>query len=190
MNDIQAILNQIQADAQQSREALLAAAREKAEDTRSQGRQLAAQEEERLLADARGQVKTILQRADSQAGIEERSTLLAARRQMVDQAFTLAMEQLRAMAPADKVKLYTTLATQNLEGSAQLILNAADAAQVGPQVVEAVGKEKLTLCQTPGSFGGGLILRQGNIETNCTFEVLVGSIKEQLEPEVAALLFQ
>lgn len=189
MNDIQAILDQIQADARQSREILLSAAREKAQDIRNQGLRLAAEEEERILAEARTQAKSILQRADSQAGIQERSTLLAARRQMLDQAFAMAMEQLRALSPQDKTNLYTALVNQNLEGSAQLILNQEDTAQVGPQVVAAVGQDKLTLCQTPGGFAGGLILRQGNIETNCTFEVLVGSVKEQLEPEAAALLF-
>ena len=40
------------------------------------------------------------------------------------------------------------------------------------------------ISKTYGSFKGGLILRQGDIDTNCTVEVLCEGLRHELEPEV------
>ncbi|MEG1777682.1 MAG: V-type ATP synthase subunit E, partial [Angelakisella sp.] len=69
---------------------------------------------------------------------------------------------------------------------------------IGDAVVKMTSKKlveerkviKLYISDEVGKFRGGIKLREGNIETNCTFEVLVSRAKEDLEPEVARILFQ
>lgn len=49
--------------------------------------------------------------------------------------------------------------------------------------------KKLTLGDSRIDASGGFILKNGNIETNCTWEMLVRWIKDDLEAEVAKRLF-
>lgn len=194
MNDITAILAQIEKDAGATREEILAAARQNAEDIRAQGAKEAADEAARILADADRQVEALRQRGESQIDIQGRNTRLAARRAMIDQTFVRAMELLCAQTGDEKVKLYTRLAAENLaDGETQLVLSREDTA-IGTRVLEEIKAKKpganVTLSSQEGKFRGGIVLRQGDIETNCTFEVLVAGIKEQLEAQVAAVLFE
>ena len=47
----------------------------------------------------------------------------------------------------------------------------------------------MTVDSEAGDFLGGLILREGEIETNCTFEVMIKDTKKEKESEIAAALF-
>ncbi len=47
----------------------------------------------------------------------------------------------------------------------------------------------MKLSDKTGDFAGGFILKQGAIESNCTFEVLVGQVREELEGEASSILF-
>ena len=133
----------------------------------------------------------------SQSGIESRNAKLQVRRQAIDTAFQKAMERLCAMPAAKKTAVYAAMAAQSLTGDAALVLNKADKAAIGaalPAEIEkrcaAAGRAcKVTLSGATGSFAGGFILDQGSTETNCTFEVLSTSVKEELEAQVDAALF-
>ena len=50
-------------------------------------------------------------------------------------------------------------------------------------------KGEIKISETIGSFRGGFILEKGGVEINNTFESLVDSLKDQLEFEVAKVLF-
>ena len=82
-------------------------------------------------------------------------------------------------------------------GAITLVLNQADKAALGGTLPAEMEKKcaaaghpcKVTLSGATGSFAGGFILDQGSTETNCTFEVLSTSVKEELEAQVDAALF-
>lgn len=197
MNDISAILQKIQEDARQYSETTAVAAREKAEAIKENYRQEAQAQTEKALEAARHQAEAVRQRAASQAGIETRNQKLQVRRKAIDAAFQKAMEQLCSMTDLKKADIYAGLAAQSLAGDAALVLNQADRAALGetlPREIQkrcaAAGKQcKVTLSGETGRFAGGFILDQGSTETNCTFEVLSASVKEELEAQVDAALF-
>ena len=198
MNDISAILAKIQEDARQYGESVAAAAKEKAQAIAEASRQEAQEETNRVLEAAKRQSEAILQRAVSQSGIEGRNTRLQIRREAIDTAFQKAMEQLCTMAPEKKLSVYAGLAAQSAAtGAITLVLNQADKAALGGTLPAEMEKKcaaaghpcKVTLSGATGSFAGGFILDQGSTETNCTFEVLSASVKEELEARVDAALF-
>ena len=54
----------------------------------------------------------------------------------------------------------------------------------------ASGKNgKLRLSAESGSFDGGLILRKGGIDINCTVKALIDSVRNEVSPAVADVLF-
>ena len=73
------------------------------------------------------------------------------------------------------------------------MLNARDKKAVGDKLIKAanakLGGGHLSLAGDTGSFRGGLILRRGNIEVNCTAELLVDLCREDMAAELAGVLF-
>ncbi len=56
-------------------------------------------------------------------------------------------------------------------------------------LAESLGETYAFLREHAGGFAGGFVMRQGDVSSNCTFEVLVGQVRETLEKETANLLF-
>ena len=92
------------------------------------------------------------------------------------------------------VALLAKLAAEaSVTGEEEIVLNARDRAAVGQKVVDAANAKlsggKLTLSADTGDFKGGLILRRGSIEANCTAELLVELRREDMAAELARVLF-
>ena len=197
MNDLNAILDKIAQDAKEYEQKSMEAARKNAELIEADYRRQAEAEAEAILAEAEAQAQALDQRAQSQAGIEERNRRLAARRSVMDAAFARSLELLRALPRDQLLDFYAAQAAQYVSGDAQLILSAGDKEALGAELAEKItglcrkaGKScTVTLSEETGNFLGGFILREGSIETNCTFEVLNMGAKEELEGQVAQVLF-
>lgn len=84
----------------------------------------------------------------------------------------------------------------------ELMLNARDKADVAPVLMTSIreaaasGKvpadmvAKLKLSDTVAPIDGGLVLRCGDIETNCAFSMILASIRADLEPRVQQILYK
>ena len=84
----------------------------------------------------------------------------------------------------------------------ELLLCARDHADIaqplmnGARLAAASGKipadmaAKLHLCSEPVNIDGGLVLRCGDIETNCAFSMMLAAIRPELEPRVQQILYK
>ncbi len=84
----------------------------------------------------------------------------------------------------------------------ELMLGARDHADVaellmiGIKNLAAAGKvpadmaAKLVLCPDPVEIDGGLVLRCGDIETNCSLSMLLAGIRPELEPRIQQILYK
>ena len=91
--------------------------------------------------------------------------------------------------------LLAKLAAQaSVSGDEEIILNARDKAAVGAAVVEKANAllpaGKLSLSAATGDFAGGLILKRGSIEANCTIELLVELCRGDMSAQLAKVLFE
>ena len=80
----------------------------------------------------------------------------------------------------------------NLSGKQTLVLNETGLKFVDATFIEKLNKKvdaQITLSETPGKFKGGFILENNGIEINSTYEALVSSLRDELEFEVAKVLF-
>ena len=197
MNDMNAILAKIEEDAKAVAAKTIETAEENREKIIADYAQKEVQQRAEILKETENQISAVHLRSASQSGIEERNENLKTRRMAMDAAFEKAMELMCSLSPEKKVAFYTQMAVDSVQGEAELILNASEKAEIGEAVIAIVNKSfaakgvenKLTLSSTVGAFRGGMKLKQGNIETNCTFEVLMSRAKDELEPDVARALF-
>ncbi len=194
MKGTEKIIAHIQADADAQADAILAQAehlcagiRQKYED---KAREVYAEK-------IRAGVKANQDRLESMgrlAKMEGRKAVLALKQDMVSQSFDMATEKLVSLPEEQYVALLAKLAAgASVTGDEEVVLNARDREKVGPAVVKAanekLGGGKLTLSDRCGDFKGGLILRRGSIEANCTVELLVDLCRGDLSAQLARVLF-
>ena len=78
-------------------------------------------------------------------------------------------------------------------GREEVILSQKDRARYGKQVVtqanERLGDGHLTLSVQTRPIRGGLILSDGDVEVNCTFETLVRLLRGEMDRTVVEVLF-
>lgn len=198
MKGSEKIIEHIRSDAQAQADAILARAEEQCAAIRAD---YDAKAGESYHARLRAGVKACEDRVDSMdriARMEAKKGVLALKQEMVSESFALAQKKLTELPEAEYTALLARLAADAaVTGGEELLLNARDRAAVGEAVVKAANallKEQgktaaLKLAKGEGDFAGGLILRRGSIEVNCTAELLVELQRGAMASELAEVLF-
>lgn len=192
LNGLQNLTDKIQSDAKGYAQELAESTRKKVEELLRE-QQLEADELRQQTAEAaRKEADGIIARAQSQAALEERNALLRRKRDLINESFSLAAEEIANLPQEKYVALLVKLVQRYQTGPAEIILNARDQKAVGGkllgELLAGAGAPVTTLSKEVGSFKGGLILRQGDVDTNCTVEVLCEGMRHELEPKVIELL--
>ena len=199
MKGTEKIIAHIMADAQAQADAIIAQAEEKGAAIRSEYEARAKEKYNSLL---RAGVKSCEDRVDSMnriAKMEARKGVLALKQEMVGQSFLLAREKLVTLPEDEYVRLLAKLADEAaVTGDEEIILNVRDRESVGEKTVAAANAAltarglpgKLRLSDRTGDFVGGLILKRGSIEVNCTAELLVELQRSEMSAQLANLLFE
>ena len=135
-----------------------------------------------------------LERLRGSADMERRQLLLSAKQGCIDEAFARAADALRALPRAEYAALLATLAARSGEGTEEIVLSAADRAAIGQDVVRAANEKRpgaaFTLSEETRELGGGLILKRGKVETNCSFETQLHQLRQEMASDVASILFE
>lgn len=208
--DAQKELDQLEAETRRQAEELLAQSRTQADQEReailARGKKAAAERQERLESAAQMEKRKLLLGAK-----QEMLDLVFDR--ALEKLCALPEEELIPL-------LSRLAAGASSSGKEQVIFSKRDRARLGKQVVlganeilaqknagalpGSIGESKmgafinkivgvgaqLTLSQDTRNIQGGLILSDGEIEMNCTFETLVRLQREKLEREIAGILFE
>lgn len=218
MSGVAGITDKILAEAQSWADEQITVAKQEAETIENEYTLQARTAYESAMREAYAKSGAVGERAKSQGEMDRRKMMLAARQECVDDAFALALKNMCDLSDEEKVLLMVKSAVKYQTTDAEYIFNAEDQKLVGPWVVETVNaiykKEQLkatfsgtvleqmkklltggekphkaVLSEQVGKFAGGFILKQGDVESNCTFEVLVGGVREELEGEASSILF-
>ena len=193
----QAILERIGADGRQAAAAILREAGEKADAMRAASDRKIAQLREQTLSMAQAEAEGLEQRMYRMAELDERKLLLAAKRDMMDQAFAAALQKLRKMDSLAAEAFFLSQVVSAAKGTETLLVGAEESEWFSTSFVEkankalaAEGKDaKLTLGAERRAGVTGVILVGDGTEINCTLEALVASRRLMLESQVAAILF-
>ena len=198
MNGIENIRQKIFEDARIEAEKLLGEARAEADKLRGE-----------ILAGADADAKAIVAAAaEAEAGIrrqqegaselESRKILLAAKHEAINNAFAEAMKQLLALENDEYVLLCARVAANAaVSGKEQLILSRTDHDTRGAAIAERTNAilrkygrhAEITLSEETREIGGGVVLRDGPVETNCSFAALIEASRKEITDEVAGVLF-
>ena len=193
MNGLEKIVARMEADTQAACDALAASAAENAaailRDCQAQADAAAQDSAQRAAAQAAAHLEHLI--GSSQLACRQR--VLAAKQQLIDEAFARTAQALAALPQAEYVDLLASLAAENGSGDEELLLSKADRDAVGAAVVEAANAKKpgaaFRLSEETRDTGGGLVLRRGRVELNCSFTEKLRQLRQEESSAVAQLLF-
>ena len=141
MEGIEKITARIAEDAQAEIAKLMAETEEKLQAIRNNAAAQAQQEANDIVEKGRAAAGERLERLESASRMERRKLELAAKQEVLGEAFDLALEKLCSLPDQEYIDLLTTLALEaSTSGREQIIFSQKDRARVGKQVVMAVNE--------------------------------------------------
>ena len=133
-----------------------------------------------------------------ESDMKARSALLEEKQALMQKAFELAQQEILAMDGEKYRAFLVSLACRAcVSGKEELMLNKKDLDRFGQALCDEINgalkkagrSASLTLCKKPSDIEGGLKLRDGSVETNCSIRTLIAGSRDALVPQVAAMLF-
>ena len=127
--------------------------------------------------------------------LEGRKKKLSARQDAVNLVFDKAVEKIAGLPEKEYVSFLGNLAASVMtDGDNVIILNKKDKEKVGGKLLEVLKKMapgmKVSVSDEIVASTGGLVVRNGDIQTNLTLESLIRLEREKLEADVVGLIFE
>jgi V/A-type H+/Na+-transporting ATPase subunit E len=154
--------------------------------------------EEDILNRAKREAETMKERIISGAQHSVRNKKLSAKQQVIERVFERAVETLNNLSEDQYLGFVrNSVLSMELKGEYNLILNEKALNLVTQNFVNELNRDllshrkefQLVFTNNPGNFRSGFILERNGIEINNTFDTLLNSLREDLEYEVARVLF-
>lgn len=163
--------------------------------------------------------QALIIRAKSSAAMAKRNAILEARAAILDEAYATAAKQIKSMSGEQYLDLLQRMLRSSLkrqlEGEEEsmrlygedvapalyeVVLNSRDRENYGERLLtafrEGLGSKlpatalrKLCLAPDTAPIDGGLILRCGSVETNCSLAMLMAENRRETEVKVSRILF-
>lgn len=193
----QAILEKIGSDGHKAAAVLLKEAGERAEAIRAESDKKIAKLRDETILKAQTEAAALEIRMHRMAELDERKALLAAKRQLMDQAFQAALMKLRQMTPEQMESFILSMVISSCKGTETLLIGGLYDAWYTPAFSDKVNTA-LIAAGKPGRITvnherrlglTGVILSGEGMEINCTLEALLEARRLELEAEVASILY-
>lgn len=219
MTGIEKLIDKILADAKADADAVLEKASESCAEIKATHAARVASEEARLRENAAKECESLVTRARSSAAMAKRNVMLEARAALVREAYATAEKEIRNLTAEEYLELLVLMLKGAIKRQIkaeqesmemygedttadvyEVSLNRRDREQFGQALLDGikrtqVGKinmnvlEKLTLSGQDARIDGGLILRCGDIEANCSISMLLAEVRRATEVKVSEILF-
>jgi V/A-type H+-transporting ATPase subunit E len=187
LNDARQRVSQIEEESRGGIQSIQSQCEETVRDLQETSRKRA----ERLAEDQR-------RRLLSMAALDIRKEVLALKQEMIGVVFEGAISKLlEGDEKRSSALLKKLILNADPEGDEELILNQRDHKRMGDSLIRGINKTllkakrkgKLRLSPETRPIRGGVILRRGRKEVNCSIESIIYGKRDELEAMVARILF-
>jgi V/A-type H+-transporting ATPase subunit E len=147
---------------------------------------------------AEAEAKEYVRRQVSLRELEARKAVLTEKGKVIDQVFDQVLDELRRRDRDGGYSLTRDLLLKAIEvGDEEIIVSPEDRGSISGSFLKDLNKEltttgrrgEVTLSEETRNIRGGFVLRRGRTESNSTFETLLSMLRDDVETEVAGLLF-
>ena len=199
MKGIDKITSRIIADAEAECRDVKRESDERCAAVRAENEKRAQDEYWRLVREGVKDTEQRVQRMDRTARLEAKKSVLNMKQEAVSRAFDLAKDKIAELPERDYVAFLAREAAEAaITGQEEVIFCERDRKSVGAKAVKAANEllaakgmpGLLTLSDATRDMAGGLMLKQGDIEVNCTVDPLLDLTRDELAARVADVLFE
>lgn len=199
MKGIDKITSRIIADAEAECRDVKRESDERCAAVRAENEKRAQDEYWRLVREGVKDTEQRVQRMDRTARLEAKKSVLNMKQEAVSRAFDLAKDKIAELPERDYVAFLAREAAEAaITGQEEVIFCERDRKSVGAKAVKAANEllaakgmpGLLTLSDATRDMAGGLMLKQGDIEVNCTVDTLLDLSRSELAARVAEVLFE
>lgn len=134
----------------------------------------------------------ILKRREIVAGLDAAKVDLGVRQQLIGEAFDGALKQLAGLAKDKYLAFAQSLMEKAVESGDEIVLVGKNEKHIDGAWVESYNSAHGTHLSLSGdrlSITGGFVLRKENIDTNCSWDMLIRDIRPEIEADVVKRLF-
>lgn len=144
------------------------------------------------------EAKSIKERIISAAKLEVRNNKLSAKQEKISEVFEKSIDSLCSMSKEEFINFVeNSILSIGVEGDETLILNEVGIKVIDESFIKELNSKlnargidgKIKLASKTREFRGGFILEKNGIEINNTYEALVEALRDEVEYEVAGVLF-
>ena len=199
MKGIDKITSRIIADAEAECRDVKRESDERCAAVRAENEKRAQDEYWRLVREGVKDTEQRVQRMDRTARLEAKKSVLNMKQEAVSRAFDLAKDKIAELPERDYVAFLAREAAEAaITGQEEVIFCERDRKSGGAKAVKAANEllaakgmpGLLTLSDATRDMAGGLMLKQGDIEVNCTVDTLLDLTRDELAARVADVLFE
>ena len=196
MANLNNLTSKILKDAEERKESILSSAEEEKNKILSKKIAKAKELESEIIQKAEAEAKSKKDRILSSATLRVRNNKLSAKQEIIQEVFEKSIDSLSSISGDDFLRFVKhSILSLGKIGEQNLILNKDGLDIVDLTFIydlnQSLGENgNVKLSPNPGKFRGGFILEKDGIEINNTYEALVSSLKNELEFEVASVLFK
>lgn len=192
MDGQQKIIDKILSDATHDAGEMLSEALKKAEALVAAKQAEADAEYDISVEEARKAGEEVVRRRLTVADLEVKKLLLSAKKQAVDEAFEESLKKLLALPKEEYTALVESMIASAADDGDVVVISENDKNVLikafFDKISAKIGK-KLTLSDTFGNFRGGVMLLGKGVDKNLTFESELALLRDEVEPEVAKIMF-
>lgn len=192
MDGQQKIIDKILSDATHDAGEMLSEALKKAEALVAAKQAEADAEYDLSVEEARKAGEEVVRRRLTVADLEVKKLLLSAKKQAVDEAFEESLKKLFALPKEEYTALVESMIASAADDGDVVVISENDKNVLTKaffdKISAKIGK-KLTLSDTFGNFRGGVMLLGKGVDKNLTFESELALLRDEVEPEVAKIMF-
>ena len=185
----EAIVEKILSDADAECEAILLAARQRAEELVAAAEANAERERAETQSDLQAITDRMLAVNAAAARMDGAKALLAEKRRVIDAVYERARKRLLSLGEEESLRLFGRLLSESAEAGDEIVFDKTFAYREGAARLAVVKERGLRIAEETVDAGGGFILRGKKCDKDLTYPVLLRADMEARQGELAAKLF-
>ncbi len=195
---LEGILEKIAKGAEENASAIREEGRLKRQEILSEAESLARQASERILREANEKAELEKRRASVSAELERRREVLKKKQELIEECFQAALDELVNL-PQEEYRALVRTMLLNLVSTGEEVVSVSpdDERKLGDDFIATINdvlrkmnkKGDLKVQADSPAIRGGFILRTVDVEVDCSFGTLLAQLREELQSDVAKILF-
>ena len=190
MSGLDKILGYITQEANAEADKIISSAQEEAAAIISSEKKKADDQAAVIMKQAESDAAAQATRIESAAQMKEKRILLQAKQDKIDEVFALAKEQLLGLDDEKYFEMIQRMIRKYASGESwQIKFSQRDLDRIPAALKEQLEDTGLQVSSEPADIDGGFILSYGDIEENCSIDVLISESREVLQDKISGMLF-